>query len=243
MSIFYGRHATIEILKKYPKEVSRILIPQNYSHTHNEELVKLAELENIPIEFNTPKLKGFVNKSNRNVQVVGFFKKDFHPYLKLNDIEGLIDGRDKITCVAIQNIEYDENLAAIMRSALALKADFLMVSNNIKRVFSPNITKISMGYNFVIPIVKGNLKVGVKRLRSMGFQVLALDTEGANITDFRYNRNVCFLLGEEKKGLNAFLLSEVDEKLSIPINREVESLNVNSALSIALYDRISKKTE
>ena len=67
---------------------------------------------------------------------------------------------------------------------------------------------------------------------SLNGTILALDMHGKNLGTFTWPRNARLLIGEEGQGVPA---SKAFEFLSIPMAREVESLNATVAASIALY--------
>lgn len=57
------------------------------------------------------------------------------------------------------------------------------------------------------------------------------------LTDFKHPKQVCYLLGSEQHGLSEQAINACDGIIVIPGER---SLNVSTAGSIVLYDRITK---
>jgi 23S rRNA (guanosine2251-2'-O)-methyltransferase len=52
--------------------------------------------------------------------------------------------------------------------------------------------------------------------------------------DFKGSRALIF--GSEEKGIQKFLANEADEKIKIPIDSRLESLNVSNATSVILFE-------
>jgi tRNA G18 (ribose-2'-O)-methylase SpoU len=98
-----------------------------------------------------------------------------------------------------------------------------------------------MGYNYLIPIVQENFLLALDNLAKMDFEVIGLDTDGENIQNMRYNPRVCFVMGNEAKGLSSSTVGKTTKTVRIPMHEKVESLNVSVSLGIALYDYNLKK--
>ena len=94
-----------------------------------------------------------------------------------------------------------------------------------------------MGYNYLIPVVKENFLLSIEELKKLRFDIIGLDMNGENLQNIRYNPKVCFVLGNESRGLSDPITKKCDKIVSIPMNNIVESLNVSTSLGITLYDR------
>jgi 23S rRNA (guanosine2251-2'-O)-methyltransferase len=56
-----------------------------------------------------------------------------------------------------------------------------------------------------------------------------------DIFDEKFNQKTALILGSEGKGINKSTLNIVDKKVSIPMEGEINSLNVSVACGISLY--------
>lgn len=197
-------------------------------------LESLVQNLNDKIIVNPSFIKSFDKK---NVQVVVILKESARQYEfpKLKNF--LTEKVGILTGVAVHSLDYEDNLGNIIRTAFAMKVDFILVSNSMDNVYSPTVGKISVGANYCIPIYQENFFAGLKILRSNGFEVIGLDLKGENIMDLEYNEKVCFALGRENEGVSDSLASFIDATVSIPINKTINSLNVSNAFAMAIYDR------
>jgi TrmH family RNA methyltransferase len=97
----------------------------------------------------------------------------------------------------------------------------------------------SMGSAFRLPHVRtpADAESAAARLRARGVTLLAavgqggLPYERADLT-----RPVGLLLGNEGRGLDPALLAAADERVSIPVQAPVESLNVSAAAAVLLFE-------
>lgn len=122
-----------------------------------------------------------------------------------------------------------KNLGALIRTCLAFDVKKIILLEEAANPFLPDSIKSSSGTVFKAPLCKGpSLKdLSIKELYT-------LDAKGTPIKEANLSETpLRLLIGEEGGGLNDQLKSK---SLSIPISSKVESLNVNSCLSIALYE-------
>lgn len=121
-----------------------------------------------------------------------------------------------------------KNLGALIRTCLAFEVQKIILLEESAHPFLPQSIKASAGSVFKAPLFKGPSVQDLK-----GTCLYSLDKEGNPLKKMGLqNRNIRLLLGEEG-GLPAGLEAQ---KISIPISDQVESLNVNSCLSIVLYE-------
>ena len=67
------------------------------------------------------------------------------------------------------------------------------------------------------------------------FRIILLTTKGSkNYFEFFYNNNDIILLGRESAGVNPEIHQDVDERIVIPVQKGLRSLNVSSAAAIVV---------
>ena len=81
-----------------------------------------------------------------------------------------------------------------------------------------------------------HLNDSIYELKSRGFEIVGLEeTSSKNIFDERFNKKTVLILGSEGKGINKSTLKVVDRRVSIPMEGNINSLNVSVACGISLY--------
>jgi len=121
-----------------------------------------------------------------------------------------------------------KNLGALIRTCMAFETSKIILLRESAHPFLPEVIKTSAGHVFDAPLFKG------PSLKDVDLNtVYALDKEGTPIESSGLKgQPLRLLLGEE----GGHLTTEMKSKsLSIEISEKVESLNVNSCLSVALY--------
>lgn len=121
------------------------------------------------------------------------------------------------------------NLGALARSAEAFGAHHFILLKEASHPFLPKALKASAG-----SLLRLSLSFGpsIEDLSELGLKnLVTLDLNGENLTDFRWHKNTFLLVGEEGQGLPKKLKAQ---RLKVPIQK-VESLNATVAASIALY--------
>ena len=121
-----------------------------------------------------------------------------------------------------------KNLGALIRTCVAFKVDRIVLLKESAHPYLPECIRSSSGAVFNAPLYKG------PKLKNLCLTNLwTLDTKGQSIYDWRPKNlsEVKLLLGEEGGHLEK---KHLKKSISIPISKEVESLNVNSALSCTL---------
>lgn len=80
----------------------------------------------------------------------------------------------------------------------------------------------------------------IRGLKTEGFSVLALEVtnESQDIRRFRFDRlaKIALIIGTERSGISRALLAEADACLAITMHGVKTSMNVGTALAIALYE-------
>jgi tRNA(Leu) C34 or U34 (ribose-2'-O)-methylase TrmL len=69
--------------------------------------------------------------------------------------------------------------------------------------------------------------------KEQGYQIIALETKGQNIDDFKWQQKFLLVLGNEELGIAKELLDQCESKISIQMRGRKASLNVSCAFAVA----------
>ncbi len=138
----------------------------------------------------------------------------------------------------LNGVNNPSNLGAILRSAEAAGASGVFVSKNSADVFSPKALRASMGSAFRTRIsVNSELAEVLDRARADGLDCLAVDrSAGASYLQADLTRPHLLVFGSEAHGLSASELDLIGGGVSIPMENDVESLNIAVAAGIVLFE-------
>jgi tRNA G18 (ribose-2'-O)-methylase SpoU len=141
--------------------------------------------------------------------------------------------------VVCPDVQGPDNLGQILRTSCALGADGVIVGPQAGDPFSRRVVRVSMGTAFYLPIYESiSLVTDLERVRSeFGIELVAtvLDDTATPLHDFRCPRRAAILLGGEGHGLDRELIALCGHRVTIPMRRGTDSLNVAVAAGIALY--------
>lgn len=142
--------------------------------------------------------------------------------------------------VALNAVNDPQNVGLIARNAAAFGASALIVDSATYDPYYRKAVRVSMGTIFRLPVYyEDDLKTALLRLRKKyGLRIItATPGNGArDITKTKLAGNICFVFGNEDKGVSRNILKLADLKVRIPIRKDVDSLNVASASAVCLYE-------
>lgn len=184
---------------------------------------------------------------------------DFVPQAKLNDLTQTRDHQgiaakvspieyttlqaflnadaETMTLVILDQIHHPKNLGMIIRTAVGAGASGIMLTARKGALIDESVVRASTGTVYNVPIlVEKNVAQAVKKLKEAGFWVYGLDAAGASsIFDINWPKKTALILGNETKGLRPNIAKQCDDLVSIPLQNNLDSLNVAVTAGIALF--------
>jgi TrmH family RNA methyltransferase len=126
------------------------------------------------------------------------------------------------------------------RNAAAFGVQALVVDNATYDPYYRKAVRVSMGTIFTLPVYyEDDLALSLRQLKKKYDTRIIAATPGKGASDIakvKLSGNICFVFGNEDKGISRRVLSIADAKVRIPISKAVDSLNVASAAAICLYE-------
>ncbi|NEP40352.1 MAG: RNA methyltransferase [Okeania sp. SIO2H7] len=140
--------------------------------------------------------------------------------------------------LALETIQDPGNLGTIIRTATATDTEGLLLSSDSADLDHPKVLRASAGAWFKLPMgVTVDLAGQLNRYRQQGMQVVAA-VPNAQLSYWEINLRepTIILLGNEGTGLSEKAIALADKKISIPLSRGIESLNVAISAALILYE-------
>lgn len=238
-----GPQAVREALRSKPEAVSSVLMTKNARQTHSD-LLRLAEQVDCKIFLASDEQISRVSEAQSPQGVVAI--ADFIDV----DLESM-PLQQNSQFVLLHEVSDPGNLGNITRTADAAGVGGIFVTTGSVDIYNPKVVRASTGSVFNVPIVKGvELERIIEYLKSIGLIIVAADVSGGSISDFkekgRLLEPLAWLFGNEARGLGKRELALADEVVSVPIFGKAESLSLQTAAAICIYqssfareDRIS----
>jgi RNA methyltransferase, TrmH family len=144
----------------------------------------------------------------------------------------------------LDQVQDPGNVGAIVRTAEACGATGVITGHGTADPMGWKALRGSMGSIFRLPVaVRHSLPDAVGAARALGIEILAaVPRDGVLLAECDLRRPVAVLLGGEGTGLPDSLLALGAARVTIPMRRPVESLNVATAAALIAYEAQRQRT-
>ncbi len=222
VSYSLGITLTFELLNKKPDMVTHIYIHSSFvDREAYDKLIMLCNNHNVAYSIND-KVFHILSKKE-NCYVIGEFKKY---EMKIQNEENH---------VVLVNPSNAGNLGTIIRSCLGFGIRNIAVIGPSVDLFEPKVIRASMGAFFGVDIqYYDNFDLYLECHSSRSLHPFMLDAKAA-LADSRFNQPYSLIFGNEATGLPAEF-NNIGESIIIRHSKEIDSLNLPIAVSIALYE-------
>ena len=194
--------------------------------TSRKEVCKYCSENKIKYELVDNHLLNKMCVYNHQGVVIDAFDYD---YYNINDIDG-----DFV--LILDHLEDPHNFGAIIRTCAAVGIKSIIIPKDRSVGVTDVVVKTSVGtINYVKIIMVNNLVATIKKLKKDGFFIYAASMEGQDFRKIDYSTKRALVIGNEGSGVSRLVKEESDVLVSIPMNKNVESLNASVAASILIY--------
>ena len=149
--------------------------------------------------------------------------------------------------LALDNCVDVSNMGALVRTATCLGVDAVLISEGSCDPFYRRAVRTSMGHVFSVPIVRCDLPKALRLIAAEGGKRVATvcDADATPLSEIVEDRSVVdsgvwdrwvCVMGNEHTGVSDSVLEECDVRARIPMPSGVDSLNINVAAALFLYE-------
>ncbi len=144
--------------------------------------------------------------------------------------------------VVLEGVEKPGNLGAVLRTADIARVDAIIINQEKTDIYSPNVIRSSLGSVFCHQIVNSSIEETFSWLQSRNICTVATVVgSGKDYTKVDYCKGVALLMGEESNGLSDDWQKKADEKVTIPMMGQVNSLNVSVSAGIMIFEVLRQR--
>ena len=243
VDVIYGKNSVLEALNVGNREINKILISKNiHSDIKINKIKELAANRGIVFQFvGREKFQPYEEFNHQGIiAMVAPIK-----YMELEDfIQQCKLKSGYCSVVLLDGVEDAHNLGAIIRTCVCAGVDGIIIPSRRNVQVNSVVEKISAGAVNHIPIIKVNSPVNaIQRLKENDWWVIATDASASdNYYDVKYNdMNFAIIMGAEHAGVSKSLLKASDFVVKIPMQNNLNSLNVSNALSAIIFETLRQK--
>jgi 23S rRNA (guanosine2251-2'-O)-methyltransferase len=240
-TLVVGRKAVAEAIRS-GKALERIYLANTMGGRELSELAAAAAQQQIPVnKVPVAKLDGFhVTNHEGCVAVLSRVQ-----YLDLQEvISFVVEKGETPLFLLLDGITDIRNIGAIARTAHCMGVQALVIPDKGVGMLNEDAVLTSAGALEKIAVCRvGSLLKAVDELHLNGIRVLASEmTAQKTIFEQNLTEPVAIIMGSEEKGIYPALLKASDEKFTIPMAGNFESLNVSVATGMILYEAMKQRT-
>ena len=140
--------------------------------------------------------------------------------------------------LVVESVEKPGNLGAILRTADAVGVDALIICDPKTDIYNPNVMRSGIGSFFTVPIAMASNEETLKWLKEKQLNIFIASPEAEKSlyhTPMKWPAAIVF--GTEDKGLSSFWRSnDAVNPIRIPMNGQMDSLNVSNSVAVVLYE-------
>jgi 23S rRNA (guanosine2251-2'-O)-methyltransferase len=141
------------------------------------------------------------------------------------------------TILLLDNVSDPQNLGACIRTAEFFGCSGVIIKRWRAAGITEGVLRASAGAVFHIKIAReDNLTSVVKKLKRMGFFIVAADLDGEDLRRTVLSPPAVLVVGGEDKGISRGIKRQCDLVVRIPGKGSVKSLNLSVACGIVMFE-------
>lgn len=156
---------------------------------------------------------------------------------KENRLEDLKFSNENPLILVAEAPEKPGNIGALLRTADAAHLDAVIIANPKTDLYNPNIIRSSVGGVFTSQVATGNTNDIISFLKRQNINMYAAALQASKVyTKVNFKEASAIVVGTEATGLTNDWLENSDQNILIPMEGELDSMNVSVAAGILIFE-------
>mgnify|MGYP001812774404 CR=1 FL=1 len=162
---------------------------------------------------------------------------------KSHELDELQLKNDQVLILVAEAPEKPGNIGAMLRTADAANLDAVLIANPKGDLYNPNIIRSSIGCLFTNNIAVGSTSgiIAFLKDRNIDIYCAALST-AENYTKVNFTKAAAIVVGTESIGLSNEWLEASTQNIIIPMEGEIDSMNVSVSAAILIFEAKRQRT-
>ncbi len=189
--------------------------------------------------------------SHYNIEIIEISKEVYQKLAHRDTTEGVI-AVAKTKELSLSNLKIDNenplilvaeapekpgNIGALLRTADAANVDAVIIANPKIDLYNPNIIRSSIGCAFTNQIAFGNTSEIIQFLKDTNINIFCAALQAS--VDYHtqdFTNSTAIVVGTEATGLSDEWLKNSTQNIIIPMQGEIDSMNVSVAAGIVIFE-------
>lgn len=234
--VVYGINAVTEAIRA--RSVEYLLVAQGQQSRRVQELIDASRAAGISVHFAPRTALDRTAGTSHHQDVVAICAAKAY-----DDLETLVEGRERPLLVVLDGVEDPGNLGAIVRTAVAVGADGIVIPERRAAGLTAAVSRAAAGALEHARIARvTNLVRALVDLKKRGVWIYGFEAKAEkSYLDIDYKGACALVFGGEGRGLHRLVREACDEIARIPVYGPVESLNVSVAAAVVLYEAVRQR--
>ena len=232
----HGLNGCSNIVQEKKLNIIRIDIMAGGNAEKKKWVNSLAKARKYPIH-RMPKDQFLKKYSGKRTQgIVVLFRGDI-----IQSLPSFEMSTENDCLLVVDNLEDPQNLGQIIRTAECANITGLLLPEHQSVQITDTVLQVSQGAFVHLPIFRcGNLHQQLRTLKKEGFWIIGVENSVNAMSwhQLDYKRKLVLVMGSEGKGIRPVIVKACDELITIPMQGKINSLNVSSATSAILFERL-----
>ncbi|MBJ7879320.1 TrmH family RNA methyltransferase [Gelidibacter salicanalis] len=156
---------------------------------------------------------------------------------KTHDLKAIKFKSDQPLILVAEAPEKPGNIGAILRTADAANVDAVIIANPKTDLYNPNIIRSSVGCVFTNQIATGSTEDIISFLKEQHIVIYCAALQASEIyTTQDFTTASAIVMGTEATGLSNAWLQQSTQNIIIPMQGEIDSMNVSVAAGILIFE-------
>lgn len=139
--------------------------------------------------------------------------------------------------VVLESLEKPGNIGAILRTVDAAKIDAVIIADAKTDLYNPNIVRSSVGAIFTNNIAVASSEDVINYLKKKNIAIYsAILQEAVPYYSVNYQNGSAIVMGTEATGLTKVWRDESTKNIIIPMEGQIDSMNVSVAAAVLIFE-------
>ena len=232
----FGINGSIAVLSSRKYKISEVLIQKGSKAENDGQITRLIGHYGGYVKFLTKTHFKDIFSNSRTQGIVVKFTAAIE-----ENLPSLENETGNKCILVLDRIEDPQNLGQIIRTSVCAGVDAIMIPKHDSCKITDTVIQVSQGAFSEVPIYQvSNLNRSLEQLKSDGYWTVALENS-LNSKDWHkidYKGKIAIVVGSEGRGIKKIILDNCDFQTTIPMQGNINSLNVSAAVSVVLFERL-----